>query len=476
MMPFRNDSSTERFWAAIRRAAGRFEYLSVERFAEKSLTSGQELFTAIRGQILNSDFALADFTLQDGHPNLNVLSEAGVAIGAGKPLYIVARGDYDVIHAALPSDWRGQFVNAFAVSKKANWTQQFVDLFERILNDLGRPRTRAVEKPRTNDAEQLMWITDVVKNVRSACETLYVGGQSGSPNWSVPKGSKLAGLPREYYFNLSSPADVAAGMIVKVGAFFSEWQRGGTPFGAKVTKPDAPAENETWYPLPPERLVADLRTCTTEDVVQALVSHLDDVLLGITPELDRPTTLARFVANLSGDANAIRSVCWSHGGLKPMTSQLRWSATGTKGEFEVVGTPFNLRVLIDYTVWAERGRAHCWLQVTPGDDQSPQILSALRISRALGPVAEAGAVLVPVISKGNFAQTLEKVVSLVVERCQTTAKKLQLIEETEAQNEAAVEPDILLEGYDEDIDDEPEALSEDITHGPGLDGVIPSTP
>ena len=146
-------------------------------------TGGKDLLPAIIADIQHSDFCVADVSLEQGLPNLNVLVEAGIAVGAGKPLYLIARGQYEQIKRALPSDLNGRLVDTFSPTDSNKWASNFHDLFQRVLRDLGRPEDLAREKPRTSEAQQLVWINGVIEQLRSRCRELFEN-QIERPQWS----------------------------------------------------------------------------------------------------------------------------------------------------------------------------------------------------------------------------------------------------------------------------------------------------
>ncbi len=176
MMPFRNDPETVRFWKAMRDAADRYEHLSVQRFGSDSLTQGHDLFDAIRNHIDHAAFCLADFTPQsDGRPNLNVLTEAGIALGARRQLYVISRTkSYTRLQAGLPSDWQGQYIGPFPPTD-TGWSGLFFDFFEKVLptwtcRPTWRSRSRARPK-RSNCAGSWVLSKHSASNAASCTAT-----------------------------------------------------------------------------------------------------------------------------------------------------------------------------------------------------------------------------------------------------------------------------------------------------------------
>ena len=415
MMPFRSDATTVKFWTAMHDAGNRYEYLDVDRFGHRRSTKGLELFEAIRHQISQSDFCIADFTLEGRAPNLNVLTEAGLAKGMDKPLYLIARGDYDAVKAGLPSDWNGQYIEAFSDSNKNNWPSKFNDFFERILKDLDRPLELAQEKARTTDAQQLVWMMKVVEVFRDRCRALYE--DTKSTPWSA-KGKPLQGLPQRYVFALAN--EDYRHIRVTVGAFFDLWQRGQTPFGVLIENVGAVDVGPTLRTVSSSQLGRNLRRCTTDDVVEALVELLDEVLMQHQQDMDRPTVMARLVCSLDADALVIKEVCAGQAGLSALTKYNKWAMAGFLPTFNVAATQLMLRVGIDFRHWANRGRSPCWIWILPAEHQSPDILSQVRLPSSVRRMTEAGAILVPVPRGGDFRKNLATRLSAVVAACQGT--------------------------------------------------------
>lgn len=413
MMPFRNDPQTQRFWNAMRRAAEQFEYLSITRFGADTLTQGSDLFGAIRQHIRHAAFCLADFTPDGGdQPNLNVLTEAGIALGADVKLYVIGRAKhYNDLVRHLPSDWNGYYIELFPPTDKG-WDGLFLDFFEKIIRDLDRPTTAALEKPRTTPAAQHAWIMRVVQRLRKVCRGLY-GDTTNGVNWDRKWGG-FSGLPGRYVFPLQCAQ--APGVTVTVGAFFDDWQRGGTPFGIEVQAPDAPA---TRTPL--QGLAMPLTERTTEEAVEAFIAALDTTLADHTPALELPTDLARMVGGWKAHAAVLKSVCETHGDLEGSAKNQVWSADGFLMDFGVRGSRYGVTVGIDFARWRERGRTPCWIVITPREGEQSDLLGELRLPylRALD---DSGAKLVPVPTDGDFARELDSRLARVAKHCRKAAK------------------------------------------------------
>src|SRR5437867_10786544 len=112
-MPFLPGSA--RFWEKMKEGADRLEDLDLHRFNSQAVED-HTLFDSITTQIQGADFLVADLTPQGEGFNRNVLTEAGIALGACKPVHIVAQvAEYDAWDKAADtaSDWRNSNVHLF---------------------------------------------------------------------------------------------------------------------------------------------------------------------------------------------------------------------------------------------------------------------------------------------------------------------------------------------------------------------------
>ncbi len=104
--------SGEAFGRKLREIASGYRHLRLEQLNENK-SSGKAFFDTAREEIARADFLVADFSLENtAHAskqiNGNVLTEAGIALGLNKLVYIVARAKSDnELLARLPSDWKG---------------------------------------------------------------------------------------------------------------------------------------------------------------------------------------------------------------------------------------------------------------------------------------------------------------------------------------------------------------------------------
>lgn len=416
MMPFRSDPHTVKFWSQMRATARQFEFLSVQRFGSDSLTQGSDLFEAIRQHISYADFCLADFTPDRGpHPNLNVLTEAGVALGMQKNVYIIARGTHEAVKGGLPSDWSGHYIEYFPEKGTDSWPGLLSDLFEKILTELDRPVSLAPEPHRTTDAQVFSWVLNVVRRLRHRCRDLYETVRTG-PTWTDRK-HNLGGLPSQFVFWLTSAAaeDVAVG----VGAFFERWQREQLPFGIEIQHKVDGITKKEWVPI--LDLGTSIYTCTTDQAIDVIIRELDARLALLTHGLDRPTHAARIIASFGPMYNAIKQVCESHCLLLRQSKRSRWTDDGFLEHYLVSSTAFMLTVGIDFALWAEKDRSPLWIRIEPRPSQPAEILGKLRLRKSLREINEPGAKLVSVPIDGDVRKDLVARIDEIVQACHNAA-------------------------------------------------------
>ncbi len=451
MMPF--DEFANDFWKAARRAADRFEYLHLERYGSDHHSGGDELFTAIRKHIKQADFAIADFTpTRDGSANCNVLTEAGIAIGADVTLNVMARANsFDSLRRTLPSDWNGFHVEVFPSGKK-KWRATFEEFYRRILHDLDRPPARRVEPPRRTDAEQLKWLMQLVRRLRTRCDDLYrspANGVAWRPYWP-----RYNGMPDSYFFRLRSQQP--PNESVDVGVYFKYWARGGTPLFVTF-------EEDGKRKASPVKMNKPLDEITSDEAIGAFVQTIDKALRRITPSLKTPESLGRRITKWKsrGVAEAIPEVCQrlgleANGGGK-------WTHEGLLVDVLVEDSDVQLRIGIDFERWAEREVTPCWISIRPRDSVSPEILRAINLPW-LQAHREPGELLVPVPTEGDFAKNLQSRMERVLAACP--------VSKSEQQADLAVldaEGDLPGEFDTEDVDSE-DVDSDDLEEGLSMEG------
>lgn len=419
MMPFRNDPTTREFWDSMRRIADTYEFLTLHRFGQDSLTGGHDLFEGIRDDILRADFCLSDFTLEPtGFPNLNVLTEAGIALGAQKHHYLIARApSYGRLNAALPSDWKGQYVEIFPQKDGGTWEGLIRDFFEKILNELGKPTTEAKEKPRENDGEQMRWLLKVVQAVREEARELYDETQNGTV-WTSRR-QRVGGLPQRFFFPLTSPQ--APNVKVAVGAFFDLWTRDGTPLHVGIQ-----TGNEAGWEYVPVRLDKSLTEATTRETVSAFIQCLDQRLVKFTPGLSRPTLLSRTVLSWDAATETVRKVVERSTELAGELKNGNWSEAGCVLSRNLRESRFVVRIGIDLERWAEKHRTPLWIVIEPQQGETPEILSKVKLP-GLRTLRESGSVLVPVPMEGEFEAALELRIKAVAKACKRAAGQADVL-------------------------------------------------
>ncbi len=414
-MPFAPGSA--RFWEKMKEGADRLEDLDLRRFNSQAVED-HTLFESITKQIHGADFLIADLTPQGEGFNRNVLTEAGIALGAGKPVHIVAQvTEYDEWDKAADtaSDWRNSNVHLFP-PPAAQWADKFEELLAKILCGLDRPALRKKERPRQSESQQLLWLMKLVPHLRRRCIELY----TATP-WKCGKLHRDH-LPRRQTFELRSAA--SPDLRVRVGVLLDRWERHGTPLWIIVQRKGSDQEQEVPVVLPGDSIY----DVSTLDAVEAFVAELDRVLTDLSGgELRRPADLARQLERWDEYLHRLVAVCEEqealhlkgHGGWN---RYLDWLL-----EMDVRGSDFTLAIGMRLLFWAERGETPCWIEVRanrPGDDLQRLDLAPRRLR--LEAIQEPDSWLVPVALLENldqFAASLRRVLRIVAERCQACSAK-----------------------------------------------------
>jgi hypothetical protein len=413
-MPFGPGSTT--FWEKMKEGADRLEDLDLRRFNSQAVED-HTLFESITRQIHGCDFLIADLTPQGEGFNRNVLTEAGIALGAGKPVHVVAQvAEYDDWDKAADtaSDWRNSNVHLFP-PPSSDWADKFEDLFAKILSGLDRPALRKKERPRQSESQQLLWLMKLVPNLRRRCIELYA-----ATTWRCGKLLR-DNLPRRQTFLLHSAAN--PDLRVRVGVLLDRWERHGTPLWIIVQRKGADQEQEVPVILPG----SSIYDVSTADAVEAFVTELDRVLTDLSGgELRRPADLARQLERWDEYLQRLVAVCEEQEALHlkgrgGWNRYLDWLL-----EMDVRGAEFTLGIGMRLLLWAERGETPCWIEVRAnrqGDLLQRLDLSPRRLR--LEAIQEPDRWLVPVALLENFDQfaaSLRRVLRVIVERCQACSK------------------------------------------------------